>query len=203
MTTIALPSSMTYRSGRWRYSSNAQRFVSPLNGVGQSVGRPGDYWACELTLPPHLEDDAMDWAGFLAGLVGGENAAYVGPPMRWNGKPAGFTLAVSGADQAGLSLTVDSNQGNVTIPRGLFLCYETGSFRAMHITTAAVTLNGSGGGVLPIKPAIRKSPANGAAINVTNPTCEMELADPAIDLLTLTDSIVFGQTIQFRERISE
>lgn len=199
--TISLPSGMTYRSGRWRLVSNAARFVSPLTGVGQTVARQGDYWACEMALPPHLLDVAMDWAGFLAALSSASDAAYVGPPMRWTGKPEGFAMTVAAGAQTGSSLIVDANQAGVTIPRGLFLSYDTATFRMLHIVTASVTLDGSGAGVLPVKPAIRRSPANGAAINVTDPTCEMELADASVDLLTLANSVEFSQTIQFRERI--
>lgn len=199
--TISLPSSPSYRAGRWRLVSNAARFASPLTGIAQSVGRPGDYWACEMVLPPFLMETAQDWAGVLASLAGGADAAYVRPPMRWLGKPSGFTLAVNGGSQVGSTLNVTANQNGVTLPRGLFLSFETGTFRSLHILKASATTNGSGGAALSIAPAIRRSPANAAAINVTDPSCEMEIADPSIDILNLQDSVEFGLSIQWRERV--
>lgn len=199
---IALPSSPTWRSGRWRLISNAATFTSPINRVSQSVQRIGDLWACVLELPPMKDDAAREWAATLALMSGGRNAAYLGPPLRNVFAGAVGSPLVNGTDLVGATLPVDGATSGLVVPKGTFVSYDTDTFRMLHITTAAVTLTG-GAGSLPIWPAIRKSPADNAPVNFTTPTCEMRLENPDADLISLTDSFVYGQSIPLVEAVRQ
>ncbi len=200
MTVVALPSAPSFRAGGFRIISNAARFVSPLTRVGQSVARTGDHWGCEMQLPPLTKAQAATWAGFLASLSGQRQAAYVGPPFS-NDLGAVGTPLVNGVGVVGTTLPIDGLPAGKVIPAGAWLCYDTSTFRMLHVTTAEATANGGGAVSLPVMPAVRKSPADNAPVNFTSPTCEMVLEDADATILTLTNSIVYGASISFIEAV--
>ena len=143
---------------------------------------------------------ARDWAGTLADLVDSGDFALVRPPLRRLGGPAGAPV-VDGAGQAGSALAIRGATPGLDILRGTFLAYQTSTFRMLHITTAAAVVAGDGKVSLSVAPAIRKSPANGAAIDMDTPAAEMQLADAAIDVLSLTDALTYGASIAWTEAV--
>lgn len=199
---LTLPASPSYSSGRWRVISNAARFVSPLSRVGQSVQRPGTFWACFMELPPLDEAEAGEWAPILAQMAGGRASAYVAPPYRNNLGSVGTPL-INGAAQVGSNLAIDGLPNGKVFPAGRWLCYDTSTFRMLHMTTAEVTANGSGQATFPVFPAIRKSPADNAAVNFVNPTCEMKLEEADIDVLNLSDPVTYGASFALVEDVRE
>lgn len=200
---LSLPAHKKYRSGRWRLIDNAARFASPISRVGQSVGRPGSFWACSIELPESMDlYVAADWASILAQLAGGSESVYVPPPMRNISTVAG-TPRINGADQVGTTLVLDGFTPGDTVRNGQFLSYDTSTFRMMHIATATTVANGAGQMSLPVRGPIRKSPPDNALINLSSPTCEMILEASDVDILNLTDAALFGHTLNLIEDVRE
>ena len=200
---ISLPSSPSYRAGRWRLASNATRFTSALTRTGQSVQRVGDFWACTMELPPIVDPiKAQEWAATLALMAGQRSAAYVSPPWKRSIGSVG-TPRVNGVGLVGTALAIDGASAGLSLKKGDFLHYDTSTYRMLHMLTADVVLNGAGAGNLPILPAIRKSPADNALVTFSAPSCEMVLESPDVDVLSLSDSMVYGVSISFIEDVRE
>lgn len=202
---ISMPTEPTWRAGKFRLASNAARFSSPITRTIQSVGRPGDYWLAQMELPPlsRWEPDLVaEWSAFLAIVAGGRETMYVRPPVDQRHDIDG-TPQVDGANQVGMEIKLKSLSNGDRFERGSFICYQTATFRMLHIVTATVTAGGSGLVDLPIAPAIRKSPANNAAVNFLTPTCEMMLTDPSVDVLDLSDPATYGLTLNLTEAVRE
>lgn len=202
---LAMPSEPTWRAGRFRLNSNAARFSSPITRTTQSVGRPGDFWMAQMELPPlsRYEPEIVgEWAALLARIAGGRESVYLRPPVDQQHDIDGAPL-VDGASQVGMEIKLKGLSNGDKFARGSFICYETSTFRMLHIVTANVTAGGTGIVDLPIAPAIRKSPANNAAVNFATPTCEMMLVDPSVDVLDLTDPATYAASLNFVEAIRE
>lgn len=202
---LTLPSGLTYQAGRFRYMSNAQRFVSPISRVGQSVGRVGDFWGATLTLPPIRDTQAAaEWGAFAAKIAGGLNSFYLYPPLQSvhtiNGAS---TPRVNGASQSGTTLNLDGFTPGDVLRVGGFIAYDTSTFRMLHILQATATANGSGQIAATVLPAIRKSPADNATVITVNPSCEMVVEGSDADVLTLTDAVWYGHTFNCVEDVRE
>lgn len=203
---LTFPTSANYKSGAWRIVSNATRFTSPITRTTQSVGRVGDYWAGQIELPPlsRWEDaDAVaEFAAFLAKVAGGRDSFYMRPPVDQRHDVDGSPL-VDGAAQVGMELKIKGLSNGDILRAGSFISYETSTFRMLHLVTATVTAGGSGLVDCAIAPAIRKSPANNAPINVVTPSCEMLLDGVGADLFTLNDVAFYQHTMSFAEAVRE
>lgn len=199
---LSLPALPGVRDCQFRLVSNAQRFVSPLTGVGQSVARKGDFWAADLSLPPLTKTQAREWAGLLGRLISLREAVFVGPPIL-QADLAGLSIAlVDGAGQTGSSLRVDGLANGTEIPAGAFFSVETPTFRALHMVHFTTVKSPSFSYVvLPIVPPLRASPADNAALNFTDPTCEMGLEGASADLLSLNNAETYGLTLSLAERV--
>lgn len=200
---LSLPTGVkTYQSGRWRFISNKQRFTSPISRVGQRVARPGSFWAATLTVPPISDPGlAATWAAFLAKLSEGESF-YLYPPLIDLHTVTG-TPRVKGAGQAGQTLLLDGFNPGDTLRAGGFVCYDTSTFRMLHIVAETMVADGAGEIALPVRPMIRKSPPDNALVTVSYPTCEMILENSDVDLLTLTEAVQYGQTVNVIEDVRE
>lgn len=201
---LALPSGGIYRNGRWRLVSNAARFSSPITRTVQSVARPGDFWACTFDLPAlsgiNEKDRIAEWAGFVIQLAGGRESAYIRPPIV-AGNAYGGTPRVNGANQAGTTLLVDGFHSGSFLETGSWFCYDTSTFRMLHMVTARTVADGSGAMSIPIMPAIRKAPADNTLLNLSEPTCEMILENADVDVLSLSDAAWFSQSLSFIENV--
>lgn len=200
---LTLPTGPTYQSGNWRLISNAARFTSPISRVTQSVSRPGNMWAATLTLPP-IRDPGLvaDWAAFMAQIAGGEESFYLFPPALSLHDVSGDPV-VDGEGQAGQTINLRGFDPGDTMRKGSFFCYDTSTFRMLHIVTATTSADAHGEMALPIRPGIRKAPADGAALTLDYPTCEMVLSQADATLLNLSDAVWHGHSLNVIESVRE
>jgi hypothetical protein len=184
MTTLTFPTIRQPSSVTWRLRSRTQTHTSPLDGTVQTLALPGARWEAALNWAAMEEADWRALAAFLARLGGQAGRFTFGPihaPRRATG---GGTPVVNGASQAGATLSVRGWSANAqAFLAGDWLSYVDTTGRArLHQVTADVTANGSGVASVPIAPAIRRSGANGAAVQVTAPVGVFRLGDDAQDV---------------------
>lgn len=202
-----LPASPGVRDCTFRLIGNAQRFRSPLSGVGQTVARKGDFWAASLTLPPLTRAQAREWAGLVGRLVSLRETVLVGPPVIQSDLAHLSGALVYQAGETGTFLRIDNIAVGAEVPAGAFLAFDTPatatapSFRSLHMVTTTQVKSSSPSLALPIVPAIRVSPADNAPVDFLTPTCEMEWEAAGADLLTLQAAASYGLTLSLIEKV--
>lgn len=155
--------------------ANTQQTRSELNGVVQTLALPGDRWTANLTFTNLQDPKARIMRAFLASLRGQAGRFYLTPPAyRRAGIGTGAPL-VKGAGQTGSSIVTDGWTAGQTgvVCAGDYINIGT----ELKMVTADANSNGSGEATISFVPPIRTSPADNAAIVVTNPTVIMALTD--------------------------
>ncbi len=145
---------------------------SPYTGQQQIYEWPGQWLQFAVSLPPMKEAAAGEWAGFFMALHGSVGTFLLGPSIRKT--PLGIhtgTPLVKGASQVGNSLITDGWTASQTgiMKRGDWFQLGTGSTSTLHRVVQDANSNGSGEATLEIWPAPRSSPADNAALTLTNP----------------------------------
>lgn len=178
MTTIAFPTlkRLAPSEFEWGLRANQFEFRSQFTGTSQILEVPGAQWYFRATWRNLLDDDAAAMRAFMSRLKGRYNRFTYYNVLRY--KPRGVASGsptVNGGSQTGNSLVV-ANAGTVT---GWLLEDDyigVGNF--LYQVTA--TVNSSGGAAtIPIEPALRASPTNGAAVTITRPTGRFRMLSPA------------------------
>ena len=170
---ISYPLSLPARTARrvtFHARSTVGRSVSPFTGEQQVYVHQGEWWECEVELPPMEVDDAEEWVSFLVSLNGQEGTFLMGDPA--GATPRGIatgTPLVSGGSQTGKTLATKGWTAGVTniLKAGDWLQLGTGSSSHLHKVVAAANSDGSGLASLEIWPRLRSSPAADAAIVVS------------------------------------
>lgn len=168
MAILTFPSTLTPRKCTWGLMSNAETFVSPLNGAVQTANRPGDRWKATLEFAVRSLDELGQFEAFMAQLAGMSNRAYV-PPFHRRG--TGAAASVNGASQVGSSLVVSGAGANRTFKPGDFFSVN-GEFKM--IASAAVA-DATGNATISFVPMLRASPPTGATLIFSSPTAVMFL----------------------------
>lgn len=195
--TATLPS-RTFRAGNWRLLGGRARFRSPISGATQTIMRPGAIWLATMQLPAMNAEQAREWAGALADAATGDVRALVAPPILPCVQGIGAPV-VSGANQEGQTLNTSGWTAGAVVPGGSFFSLTIDGVRHLHIVPYAFTVPSGGNVALQIRPGLRKSPANGAALNFTAPRCEMQLDADEVAVLQLDEPGFYGGSIEWRE----
>ena len=189
----------------WRGVPISQTMMSPLSGASQTAELAPAKWKAEFTYTTVPESDWRLWEAFKMQLRGQAGRFYAGPFHA--SKPrglAGGSPVVNGAAQTGntLNLRGCTPSQSPWLRVGDYFHYISPSWQQMHIVVGAdVASDGSGHAVLTIEPAIRESPADGAAIVTTNPQCIMRLI--ADDMpIEFTPPVIGAFTLQMEESFS-
>lgn len=179
MPALTMPATPGIRSVRFGLRANTRSFVSPLNRAVQTFELPGAVWFATFELPPMTRDQAAEWQAFIAGLMGQAGRFYGFDPDATT--PRGIyssgsdTPLVAGAGQGGATLATDGWRVSGT---GLLL---PGDYFAvageLKMATAQLDSDGAGAATIAFKPPLRTSPADDAALTITNPKAVMMLAD--------------------------
>lgn len=163
------PSATTFRIKRIVGSSE-----SIFTGQQQVYQYSGEWWECEVTMPPMRLDAARAFVAFLVSLRGQYGSMYLGDwdartPLGTASTSAGTPL-VNGADQTGNTLVCDGAPASQTgyLKAGDYIQIGSGSSQKLHMVTADSNSDGSGNFTLSIEPALRTSPANNTALTVSN-----------------------------------
>lgn len=199
MTVLSMPSLDEMAEATFGLVAHTISHVSDLDGTGQDVEFPGAKWKLSVVLPPMLEGDAEPWTAFLADLGGKAGRFYAGDPLRRvpRGSAASSpgTPLVDGAAQTGSSLKVKGGPNSVSnwLRKGDYLAVglPSGS-RSLHKVTADAATDGTGKVTLAIRPALRESPADGATVILSDPTCIMRLIDDEQAMWRMTPGGVYA-----------
>ena len=173
--TLPFPTGIRIKTATFGLRFNSQVFTSPLNGFSQRVSLPGARWFATYNLTPYARAEAAVIRSFLAQLRGQANTFYgYDPAAQLLGAGGGVPL-VNGAGQTGNSLIIDG------APNSVMNWLKAGDYFEVNseykMVTAAVNTNGAGQATISFEPAIRYSPADNAALNITTPRCKMMLTD--------------------------
>ncbi|OLF81282.1 hypothetical protein AWH62_00990 [Maricaulis sp. W15] len=151
------------------YPITARREQKPVFGGPVSrVKRMGTRWAIAYQLLPHSYLEAMD----LTDLE--DEDERVSAPIPQPGLDVGNPgdPVVDGAGQTGNSYAVRGLTVGYTIRKGQWMSVIVGGKRFVYRARAAVTADGTGRAVVPVRPMIRSAALDGATV---------ELADPRIE----------------------
>lgn len=164
----------------WLWTNTAQ-FRDPFTRSGQDLELAGPLWRAKLSWPALKRDWQRELMAFLVELGGPAGRFYLGDVNgSWPRGVATGTPLVDGAGQTGATLATRSWTHSVAgiLRKGDYISFDTpGGRRELKMLTADASSDGAGKATLSIKPAIRTSPVDSAAITVTGATCIMKLVD--------------------------
>ena len=181
-TTIA-PSATTFRIMR-----SVGVTQSVYTGAQQVYQYTGEWWECEVTMPPMRTANAREFVAFLVSMRGFYGSMYLGDwdartPLGTASSSAGTPL-VKGADQTGNSLICDGAPAT-----------QTGYLKAGDYIQI-----GSGDFTVAIEPALRTSPADNTALTVSSTKGVFRLASNETSWNTNAVS-TYGMTFAVREKL--
>lgn len=167
ITLQTLPRGTTYAM---RAVSAANDLRPAFGGGTQRIARKGSRFALDVNIPAL----ALRCAGIeiVADLIRGETELIRTPiPEALAAVPYGTPL-VAGGGQAGTMLSVDALTPHVVLRKGKFLSVPVSGQGFVYMVTAETVAGADTTADLPIWPMLRSSPANNAAVELTEPTIE-------------------------------
>ena len=181
MSIVAFPTTTNPARVTWDLRANTQTHSSPFDQTTQTLALPGARWVVNLSWPTLSQDDWRTLSGFLAGLGGSAGRFTYGPshaPRRATGTGA---PAMNGSIQTGSAISVKGWEASAQAFRiGDYLSYLDSSGRSLlHIVRADSNATGLGFAAVSIAPPVRRSVADGTAIEVAAPLGVFRLANGA------------------------
>ena len=167
--------------------------VSPFTLEQEVQNSMAEALAFDAALPPLIKADGEEWVGWLLALSGSQGTFLLGDPANPSprGTWAGQSPLVNGASQTGKSLIIDGLTAGATGKAGDWFQLGSGATTHLHKLTQGFTANGSGQATLDIFPRLRGSPADNAAIVLTNTKGLWRLASNDADW-TIDLAITYG-----------
>lgn len=171
------------QDGEFGLISNDGEFSSPLSGDVQTIERVGRRFGGMLMFQNLSEDDSAAIKAFLLKLGGMSGRFYLGDKIwtQYGGARGalGGTPLVDGADQVGTMLNTKGwDAGVIDLCKiGDYLHFDAGGQRHFHMIVADADSNAGGLCSLEIRPPIRISPADDAAVEFVSPAAVMMLKD--------------------------
>lgn len=181
MATINYPNSTIFtkpQAFEFGLRFNTLVHTSPLSGYVQTVGLTGARWTAQITFSGQSPANAATIEAFIVSLKGQQNRLNLYNLARpsVNGTGNGTPL-VAGADQTGSSITTDGWANSETVLKAGDMIGIGGELK---MVTADVTSNGSGEATINFEPAIRTSPSDNSAVDITAPTALFMLSENEI-----------------------
>lgn len=161
----ALPRTTTYD---FREVAAGNVLRPAFGGSNQPLGRKGDHWAWDVTIPAH--DARACGMKLFADLIRGKREPVVmavpdRSPVRDYGAPV-----MDGA-VAGNAIPLRGLTPGVTIPVKWMSLILNGQ-RFLYLTADAVTADANGKATLPITSLLRRPTVNGAVVELAQPMVE-------------------------------
>ena len=194
---VTLPTSPAPSSITPRLITTRGELRSAFGGSMQRISRTGSRWAFDVVMPPMTAATALEWVNIL------EEAdtciLRLPEPGITIGSPG--TPLVNGATQTGTSLITDGWTASYAIPKGKFIGVSVSGLQYLYQTTTAVTASGAGAATLVLRPMLRASPADNAALIVNPATVEgfVTVADGALGISV--NRLVEGFSFTIEERL--
>lgn len=146
------------------------RTESPFSFVEQVYDFGGEGWEVQATLPLMTREVAEEYLCFILKLKGRKGTFLLPVPEStprgaWTGTPL-----VKGAGQTGNSLLIDGLALSTTgiCKAGDWINLGSSGTTRLHKVLEDANSNGAGEATLTIWPSLRSSPADNAAVTVTN-----------------------------------
>lgn len=189
MSILTLPSAPGFTRTRFGLASNTQSdLVSPISQSAQLLELPGARWTARYQLPPMIRAQAAEWQAFLVRLRGRSGQFFAFDPDARSARgsarlkaPGALTVAGGSPSPSGALLPLvgaGANEAGVFL-KGDYLAYDvvgaSGTGRQLHMVVADSDADASGALDVSIEPPIRRSPAAGETIIVTDASCVMRL----------------------------
>jgi len=154
--------------------------VSPFTAQQQVYQHQGQFWRAQITLPPMRREDAEPWIAAMLSLNGRRGTFYLGDASATTPRgTATGTPLVNGASQTGQTLVTDGWTSGVTgiLKAGDYMQIGDRLYKVL----ADANSDGTGNATFDIWPRLRESPADNAAITVTNTKGLFRRADNAAE----------------------
>jgi len=148
--------------------------ASPFTFKQQVVAFTGQRWEADITLPPMERADAEEWVAFLVSLKGSLGTFLLGDPAgdtpRGSAATDAGTPLVFGADQNGNILLIDGAPASQSayLKAGDYIQLGTAGSSQFYKVLTDTSTNSSGQAAIDIYPDLRSSPADNAAVTVSN-----------------------------------
>lgn len=166
---------------------------NPFTGQQQVQSWGAGWMEWGVTLPALHITAAVQWAAWLASLQGQTNIFQLGDPMHQSpfGTGAGSPV-VNGGGQTGFTLSTRGWTGGGNV-------MQAGDWIQIGYRLYQVTANATGATpTLSIWPQIRESPADGAAITVTNTQGVWRLKE-SVRKFSVSEMRLYGFSFTIRE----
>jgi hypothetical protein len=147
---------------------------SPFTFSQQVVRHAGARWSATIRIPPVKRSDSEYWNAFLLRLRGQFGTFLLGDPNAATPRGSAATTAgtpvVNGASQTGNELAIDGLPASATgyLKAGDYIQLGSGSTARLYKVLEDVDTNASGEATLNLWPDLRSSPADDAAVVVSN-----------------------------------
>lgn len=173
--TVSYPLSLPSSAGIAEIKMTAENVTvmtrSPTSRVQQVLAYPGQQWMATVSMPPMDRDDAEEWVAFLMALKGSAGTFTMGDPTGVTARgEAGGSPLVNGASQTGGTLMIDGATTSQTnwLKAGDYIQLGDASDPDLHKVLCAADTDVGGATTLDIWPDLRSSPADNAAVTVSN-----------------------------------
>jgi hypothetical protein len=156
-----------------RITQNAVVAVSksPFTGTEQVQEHQGQWFECEISIPPMYRADYAEWDCFFLQLNGRSGTFLTGDSSYRvpRGTVAG-TVLINGSHSArSKTLAVKGMTAGTTLLKSDYIQLGTGSTARLHKVISDATADGSGNATLDIWPALTTSYANGDPVTYNSP----------------------------------
>jgi hypothetical protein len=198
---LVAPSSPSPRRVQPKPAAVVGMSASPFTGTQQLQAHQGEWWLCDLDLPPMTRAQAAAWVGMFMGLNYREGTfLLVQEPSRPLGIATGAPV-VNGAGQTGKTLLTRGWTASKTgiLKAADYFSLGTAGSTSLHQVVRDADSDGSGHATLEIWPRIRSAPADGAVLTVINPQGRWRLKDPFTHTIDL--AMIFGVSVSLIEAL--
>ena len=175
MSIITMPAGLQIVRQTWGQKRFDVRFSNGDTGAGQSRILAPPRWTTSLASQAELSPVySAIWRTMILALDGQVNQLEVYDII--NAAPQGtlrgtLTLtAQATAGDASISITGGVGQAGKTLIAGDWLGFGSGTTKQLLSVAANVTMDGSGSGVVSVKPSVRWTQTNGSAVTWDKPT---------------------------------
>lgn len=168
----------------WRMEApTSTRLTARFSGYEQVLQRSGDRLRLHCEWNRLGYENASKLRGILAALVDGTNDVLI--PAFWQFPPYGNfggTPLVAGAGQTGGTINIDG--AGLSTPQWIGAGSPFTIENQLYFALEDADSNGSGQVAVKIRPLIRTSPADNAAVDISNPVGRFKLETPQFGFFT-------------------
>lgn len=193
---VSFPSSIGLANINIRARTVVGISASPFTGQQQVYKHQGQWWEAEVTLPPMKRADAEQAIAFLLKMNGQYGTFLLGDKANPATRGVGTgTPLVNGASQTGDELITDGWTTSTTgiLKAGDWIQLGSGSSTRLYKVLDDVDSDGSGNATINIFPSLRSSPADDAAITVSNTQGLWRLASNETEY-SIDNMSIYGMT---------